>query len=30
MELIYPRIFSTQAIARTSFAEWIEVFYNCS
>jgi transposase InsO family protein len=28
IELIYPRIFSTKAIARTSIAEWIEVFYN--
>lgn len=27
-ELIYPRIFSTRAIARTSITEWIEVFYN--
>jgi putative transposase len=28
IELIYPRIFSTRAIARTVIAEWIEVFYN--
>jgi putative transposase len=28
IELIYPRIFSTKAIARTVIAEWIEVFYN--
>ncbi|MBW4551847.1 MAG: IS3 family transposase [Aphanocapsa sp. GSE-SYN-MK-11-07L] len=28
IELIYPRIFSTRAIARTIIAEWIEVFYN--
>jgi putative transposase len=28
IELIYPRIFSTRAIARTSIAEWIKVFYN--
>ncbi len=28
IELIYPRIFSTKAIARTIIAEWIEVFYN--
>jgi transposase InsO family protein len=28
IELIYPRIFSTRAIARTIVAEWIEVFYN--
>lgn len=27
-ELIYPRLFSTRAIARTVIAEWIEVFYN--
>jgi putative transposase len=27
-ELIYPRIFSTRAIARTVIAEWIEIFYN--
>jgi putative transposase len=27
-ELIYPRIFSTRATARTVIAEWIEVFYN--
>jgi putative transposase len=27
-ELIYPRSFSTKAIARTVVAEWIEVFYN--
>jgi len=27
-ELIYPRIFSTRAVARTVIAEWIEVFYN--
>jgi transposase InsO family protein len=28
IELIHPRIFSTRAIARTTIAEWIEVFYN--
>ncbi|NJM66955.1 MAG: transposase, partial [Acaryochloris sp. RU_4_1] len=28
IELIYPRIFSTRAMARTVIAEWIEVFYN--
>jgi putative transposase len=28
IELIYPRIFSTRAIARTVIAEWIEVFHN--
>lgn len=27
-ELIHPRIFSSRAIARTTIAEWIEVFYN--
>jgi transposase InsO family protein len=27
-ELIHPRIFSTRAIATTTIAEWIEVFYN--
>jgi transposase InsO family protein len=28
IELIYPRSFSTREIARTTVAEWIEVFYN--
>ncbi len=27
-ELIHPRMFSSRAIARTTIAEWIEVFYN--
>lgn len=27
-ELIHPRIFSTQTVARTVVAEWMEVFYN--
>lgn len=28
IELIHPRIFSTREIAKTTIAEWIEVFYN--
>ncbi len=27
-ELIHPRMFSSRAIAKTTIAEWIEVFYN--
>jgi putative transposase len=27
-ELIYLQTFSTRAIAKTTIAEWIEVFYN--
>jgi putative transposase len=27
-ELIYSTTFSTRAIAKTTIAEWIEVFYN--
>jgi putative transposase len=27
-ELIHPRMFSSRGIARTTIAEWIEVFYN--
>ncbi|WP_083776915.1 IS3 family transposase [Acaryochloris marina] len=27
-ELIYPKTFANRAIAKTTIAEWIEVFYN--